>query len=304
MSNQTSKSPQILSNFALRIIAMVSMVIDHVGVLMLNYWADFGPGASNVYYVLRILGRLAFPLFIFMLAEGMHYTRSKWKYLGRIFSVYSLIILALIIYIFAIAQNPSLVHDTFPGTNPFTDLVLLGLVLLFLNSGGWKKALAILPAGIIITAHVCSFLESQGNMTITWFPYFLRPDYGLFGLGITLAFYLARPIGDFLAKRACAAYALDYEGYRLTPEYQRGLNGTAIALFAGTVILFWGLSYVSFDPLGMSLESWCLLIAPILFFYSGKRGYNATWFRIFSYAFFPMHLIILFLIFFVSFGHV
>lgn len=304
MPNEVKKSPQILSNFALRIIAMVFMVIDHVGVLMLNYWSSFGPGADTVYQVLRILGRIAFPLFIFMLAEGMHFTRSKWKYIGRIFGVYALIIVSLIVYIFGIAKNPNLVHGNFPGSNPFTDLVLLGLVLLFLNSEGWKKALALLPAGVIITAHVCSFLESQGNMTITWFPHFLRPDYGLFGLGITLAFYLARPIGSFFAKRACAAYSLDYEEYTRTPDYQRGLNGTAIALFAATVILFWGLSYVSFDPLGMSLQSWCLLACPILFFYSGKRGYNATWFRIFSYAFFPVHLIILFLIFFVSFGHV
>lgn len=63
-----------LSGNALKIIAAVSMVLDHVGVM-------FFPKII----IFRILGRLAFPIFAFMIAEGCRYTRSRLRYFGGIF---------------------------------------------------------------------------------------------------------------------------------------------------------------------------------------------------------------------------
>lgn len=54
----------------LKIIAILSMVVDHVG----NYLLD-----NNI--VLRVIGRIAFPIFAFFIAEGMRYTRSKKRYI-------------------------------------------------------------------------------------------------------------------------------------------------------------------------------------------------------------------------------
>ncbi len=62
-----------LSGNALKLIAAVSMVLDHVGVI-------FFPRAA----LFRILGRLAFPIFAFMIAEGCRFTRSKLRYFGLI----------------------------------------------------------------------------------------------------------------------------------------------------------------------------------------------------------------------------
>lgn len=59
-----------LSNNALKIIAMVSMLIDHVGM-------EIFPG----YKIFRIIGRLAFPIFAYMIAEGCFYTRNRKRYL-------------------------------------------------------------------------------------------------------------------------------------------------------------------------------------------------------------------------------
>ena len=304
MDQSNKKSLQFLDNFWLRIIAMVFMVIDHVGVLMANYQTDIGSSAPNIILVCRILGRIAFPLFIFMMAEGMHYTRNGWKYMARIGAVYGLIIVALTIYIFGIAKQPSLMHGFFPGPNPFTDLVLLGFLLFALNSKAWKKLLALIPAAILVLGHVVNALEASQQITIVWFPMYLRPDYGLFGLAIALAFYFARPLTNFMAKRACSAYEMDYETYIQSGDYQRNFNIVSMILYISATVLLWALSYFVYDPYNMPLQTYCLLATPILFFYSGKRGYNAKWWRIFSYSFFPVHLIILFLIFFVSFGHV
>ena len=63
-----------LTNNQLKIIAMVSMLFDHVGKELLPQ-----------YPILQIIGRLAFPIFAFMIAEGCFYTKNKIKYFFTIF---------------------------------------------------------------------------------------------------------------------------------------------------------------------------------------------------------------------------
>ncbi len=62
-----------LTNNQLKIIAMVSMLLDHVGLL-------FFPDEQ----IFRILGRIAFPIFAYMIAEGCRYTKNRVRYLGMI----------------------------------------------------------------------------------------------------------------------------------------------------------------------------------------------------------------------------
>lgn len=64
-----------LSQEKLKLIACVSMLLDHIG-------AVFFPGSW-----LRIVGRLAFPIYAFLLAEGVHYTRNPKKYALRLLLV-------------------------------------------------------------------------------------------------------------------------------------------------------------------------------------------------------------------------
>ncbi len=63
-----------LTNNQLKIIAMVSMLFDHIGKELLPQ-----------YTVLQIIGRLAFPIFAYMIAEGCFYTKNKIKYFLTIF---------------------------------------------------------------------------------------------------------------------------------------------------------------------------------------------------------------------------
>ena len=58
-----------LSGNAIKLIACVFMFIDHLGFI-------FFP-AEPIY---RIIGRLAFPLFAFMIGEGAKHTRNKLRY--------------------------------------------------------------------------------------------------------------------------------------------------------------------------------------------------------------------------------
>jgi hypothetical protein len=62
-----------LNNNQLKIIAMVTMLLDHIGV-----W--FFPEVE----IFRILGRISFPIFAYMIAEGCRYTKNRAKHLGLI----------------------------------------------------------------------------------------------------------------------------------------------------------------------------------------------------------------------------
>lgn len=90
--------PKKLSGFALKYIAMVSMLCDHANMLVIRrgFFAPFrGEGGSTlipqnapawlgavqgVYRVFDVLGHLAFPLYVFLLAEGFTHTRDRKRY--------------------------------------------------------------------------------------------------------------------------------------------------------------------------------------------------------------------------------
>ena len=59
-----------LTNNQLKLLAMITMTIDHVGMI-------FFPGDM----LWRLIGRLAFPVYAFMIAEGCRHTRSMGRYL-------------------------------------------------------------------------------------------------------------------------------------------------------------------------------------------------------------------------------
>ena len=85
-----------LTGSVLKWIAIVTMFIDHAAVVLVyglaKYHHTWGAGllSRNGYFFLRGVGRLGFPLFCFLLAEGFFHTRSRWKYLLRL-AIFALI---------------------------------------------------------------------------------------------------------------------------------------------------------------------------------------------------------------------
>ncbi len=62
-----------MSNFILKIIALITMTIDHLGVFIF-------PGQI----IFRIIGRISFILFAFLIVEGYFHTSNQYKYLNRL----------------------------------------------------------------------------------------------------------------------------------------------------------------------------------------------------------------------------
>lgn len=92
-----------ITGSTLKIIAMVCMLIDHIGAVILERYLyasgllnenmqtliDGGFGGLQKVLVadliLRLIGRLAFPIFCFLLVEGFYYTSNRAKYVLRLF---------------------------------------------------------------------------------------------------------------------------------------------------------------------------------------------------------------------------
>ena len=75
----------MLTKNQLKILAMVCMTIDHIGAMLF-------PQAVW----LRVIGRLAFPLFSYCIAEGCRYTRNKARYFGSVFACGAVCVIAFL----------------------------------------------------------------------------------------------------------------------------------------------------------------------------------------------------------------
>ncbi len=162
-----------LSSSVLKIIAITAMLIDHTAVVMIS------PDPS----VLRNIGRIAFPLFAFMIAEGARHTRDIKKYALR------LLLFAFISEIpFDMAFGSGFLD--FSKQNVYFTL-LAGLVSVYLIRLFKEKKLTYL--GIFTTLIIASAAMLMST------------DYGFTGVIVITLFYV---ISDYPKSVKCIGYIL------------------------------------------------------------------------------------------------
>ena len=67
---------RVLNGNMLKLTGMITMTVDHAGLILF-------PGAA----IFRIIGRLAFPIFAYMISEGAYYTKNRKKYFFMVLGV-------------------------------------------------------------------------------------------------------------------------------------------------------------------------------------------------------------------------
>lgn len=81
-----------MNRMELKILALITMTIDHIGFFLI-------PQNSEIYIYFRLIGRLAFPIFAFMIAEGYYHTKNLKKYFFRLLRL-AIIFEAILLFIY------------------------------------------------------------------------------------------------------------------------------------------------------------------------------------------------------------
>ena len=242
-----------MNAFVIKMIALVCMLTDHLGAVFPAYFP----------FEFRIAGRVAFPLFVYMIAEGCRHTRSMPRYILR---------LGLFALISEIAFDLAFSHTRYSGagisfvndTNIFYTLCL-GAVCVFIfqklkevsKNVPFRYAAVLLPALSVIPLLLIMRLAEV-----------LETDYGAEGvLFVFLMYVIPKKIPRLCVMAAFLCYmygaflpAMVSDGWRFAPY----LNKYDMGVLAG------GLISVLFAAL-----------------YNGKRGPAVKWF---FYAAYPAHL--------------
>ncbi len=287
-----------LSGSTLKWIAIAAMFIDHVAAALLARLIVTGQGNAplyGVYLAMRFVGRLGFPIFCFLLVEGFQRTRDRWKYARRLGTF------ALVSEIpFDLAFNGQVLETAYQ--NVFFTL-LLGLLLLCClelpdapkssRLMGWLLGLfGALLCGLWLET---ALAERFPGTLFEGKPYVCI---GLLGLGVLAAWIAAgRHMGVRMGRlgRNLAFLGIFLMlGDLLRTDY----GGMGVLTIAAMYLLrrfpAWemagGCAVLSLFN-GMELTAFFAVIPAAR--YNGQRGMKLKYF---FYAFYPVHLFLLWLI--------
>jgi hypothetical protein len=248
-----------ISGFTLKMVAVVSMLIDHVAATVLErililagnnvqsypLVSDHWQGFYILYNVMRGVGRLAFPIYCFLIVEGFLHTRSVAKYAARLF------VFALLSEVpFDLAFQKSIWDMSY--NNVFFTL-FLGLLVLwgydFIDKKiGVSREDGNVSVGKLLLRSILDLILLLAGAFVA--EYVLKCDYGAAGIFVIVALYLLR-------------------------------NHPKTAFVVAVAVL---------TVLSSELELVAVLDVLLIAFYSGERGRQAKYF---FYAFYPVHLLIL-----------
>lgn len=221
-----------MTAFALKLIAVICMFTDH-----LAYTLSLADSYFAEYMTMRAVGRVAFPVFAFLLVNGFEHTRSPLRYLGRlaVFAAVSQPFYALAFSRASYRAAPFADFQLFsPDLNVFFTLALsLGaLWAIAALVGAVRRREGIVRA---LGALLCAALIAAALIE--------HCDYGYMGLALVLALYAAR--------RSRVAQAC--------------------------VIALWSVILYAFPLSSWTFVAGAASAGILVLLYNGKRGARARW---------------------------
>lgn len=273
------KNKLILNSFYLKIIAMVVILIDHVGFIFYQYLP------ADIYTTLRVIGRLGFPLYAFFIVEGLMNTRHSGKYIFRIF------LMLLLVTAFQLVAFFSPLGDAIGGLNGvynvFITLIVGAITVYYFKSKKYKHVYLLLPLVLTIIVNVAQEFNPP-----SWL-YFFKNDYGLYGVAIILGFYLARVLTKPTIKFLANQYGVSYQTFNNDILERDAINILSSISLLFIQLIWYILSITTSFVTSVGIQPYAMFAGLLILLYNGKRGYSAPWFRWFYYLFYPGHLVLL-----------
>lgn len=308
-----------MTTTTLKLFGLLFMTLDHIG--------EFFP---NTPIIFRWIGRLSYPLFAFCCVQGVLHTKSKKKYLGMLYIFHIIMIILGAYFNSHYATNDG---TPFISNNIFSTLFQLALLLCVLEMSkkkNYKKTvlLYILYQLLMLFCHNYFLISTDFNWWQQYAVHYLfcnlfwqESNWFMIFLGVVFYFSyrtdsLKEPEHDSInqntsQQKAAFMYILFILIYYLIELFDivsRTLFRIKI-YFGNTVneILVWILSILGADPVELNTFTpfstelllyenyqWMMIFAfPFFLFYNGQHGRKIKWF---FYLYYPIHIILLFLL--------
>ena len=211
-----------LNGNVLKIIAAISMLVDHIGVI-------FFPTVI----ALRIIGRFAFPIFAYMIAEGCNYTKNKLRYF---------------LNVFVLGVGCQLVYSLYGGDEMMGILITFSISILVIYAMQYMKKL-------LFSEKVGAFGQA---LSVFVFIAAVAAAYVLNEI-----FYIDYGFWGCMAPVFASVFRVPRE---MSLPYLEKLDKHVLHVSLFGV----GLAILSFAIAGT--QPYALFALPLLFIYSGKRG--------------------------------
>ena len=234
----------VLSGNLLKIIAAIFMVIDHAG-LMLFY--------NNA--TMRILGRLSYPIFAFMIAEGCRYTKNKVKYFALVFGFG--VVFQIVYYV----AEKSLFMSIFIT---FALSIMMIYALQYLKKQLFAKKW--LLSGVALMVFACTIALTYHLNQVFLINY--------------------RFWGSMLPVFISLFHADEKDENQKVLQSIDCIPLSVLMATIGMIMIWFDLRTSNFV-----YQEFAVLCIPLLLLYSGKRGKRKM--KYFFYFFFPIHLVVL-----------
>lgn len=283
----------VISNFILKIIALIFMTIDHVGVFL---------PSSPLQFTFRVLGKIALPIFIYTTLEGCKKTKDIKKYMLRLGVMSILMYIAIVIAQLVLYFNNGylLVFQ-----NIFFTLLNLVFIyyLFFVNKNKNKRRMVILPILIFIGSYIFFLLRINGisEFISSIFVDGLTTMYALEApimfVGALLGIYIYEEI---VRKRLNNDETLVNE-FLCSKKAQLSRNIIMCLSIALVSLIMYSFTYENIPSFTFGntcvYNTYFIICFPFILLYNGKRGFNNKIVNRAFYLYYPLHIGIIALIF-------
>ena len=281
MTDTKAKDFGILSGSTLKLIACIAMFVDHFGLII-----------YPTKMIFRIIGRLAFPMFAYFIAEGCKYTRNKLKHFLLLFSVG---VVYFFFYLYAFESVYPSVFLTFSVS--ILNVYLLQRLKEYVFNTGSTAA----PNGSISTDVVKDTENTdETNHRVKFSRVLIAVFVFLCALGISyIPFHFAPFDYGYIGMLAPVLISLFDFSKVDAPSKLKSLDSKAVRLLFLAIIC---VSLAIRNPalktelfgFRFTIQVFNLFSLPLLALYNGKAGTKKL--KYFFYAFYPLHLGIIIMI--------
>ena len=283
----------VISNFILKIIALIFMTIDHVGVFLTS---------SPLQFTFRVLGKIALPIFIYTTLEGCKKTKDIKKYMLRlgvmsIFMYIAIVIAQLVIYF----NNGYLLVFQ----NIFFTLLNLVFIyyLFFVNKNKNKRRMVILPILIFIGSYIFFLLRINGisEFISSIFVDGLTTMYALEAPIMFVGALLSIYIYEFIVRKRLNNDETLVNEFLCSKKAQLSRNIIMCLSIALVSLIMYSFTYENIPSFTFGntciYNTYFIICFPFILLYNGKRGFNNKIVNGAFYLYYPLHIGIIALIF-------